>query len=202
MHFWCLLENQTTLSNLKQTIWQDLLYLNPKKSLSQICKLCRVAMHAFSKPLNRFSRNLRWGLWKEETYVHNIYRAKHAEPKIKLTWYFDTVSSFAGEWLVAVSKVVSLSLSQKGPFKDILWLEDVNIQGTFTPLSKHAIFWHLDFGELTYPRSCGRHYIYFHLWGLRLLEENTRGPSLKQEAPRLWDKTSHHLNHSQRKEIL
>ena len=58
-----------------------------------------------------------------------------------------------------------------------------------TPLSKHAIFWHLDFGELTYPRNYERHYIYlFHLWGLRLLEENTRGPSLKQETPRLWDK--------------
>ena len=101
--------------------------------MSQICKLCRVAMHAFSKPLNRFSRNLRWGRWKEETYVHKIYRAKHAEPKIKLTWYFDTVSSFAGEWLVAVSNVVSLSLSQKGPFQDILWLEDVNIQGALHP---------------------------------------------------------------------
>ena len=71
-----------------------------------------------------------------------------------------------------------------------------------TPLSKHAILWHLDFGELTDPRNFGRHYIYFHLWGLRLLEEDTRGPSLKQEAPRLWDKTSHHLNYSQRMEIL
>ena len=131
-----------------------------------------------------------------------IYRAKHAEPTIKLTWYFYTVSSFAGEWLVAVSNVVSLSLSQKGPFKDILWLEDVNIQRGPRPLSKHAIFWHMDFGELTYTRICGRHYIYFHLWGFRLLEENTRGPSLKQEAPRLWYKTSHHLNHSQRKDIF
>ena len=97
-------------------------------------------MHAFSKPLNRFSRNLRWGRWKEETYVHKIYRAKHAEPKIKLTWYFDTVSSFAGEWLVAVSKVVSLSLSQKGPFKDILWLEDVNIQGALHPCQNMPSF--------------------------------------------------------------
>ena len=187
MHFWCLLENQTTLSNLKQTIWQDLLYFNPKKSLSQICKLCRVAMHAFSKPLNRFSRNLRWGRWKEETYVHKIYRAKHAEPKIKLTWYFDTVSSFAGEWLVAVSNVVSLSLSQKGPFKNILWLEDVNIQGTLDPCQNmpSCDIWIL----VSWPtQDIVEGIIYFHLWGLRLLEENTRGPSLKQETPRLWDK--------------